>query len=440
MILRGTMLCVFWAILAGASASAQLAPSPAATRFFDAGAGLSLEEAIARAREHEPSLRAARSNVDVARGMRAQAGLRPNPTFAFERREEPAGTDNQTSAQIEWPLDLFRRPGRLAVADAELAAAELRIADNERRLAADVRTRYGELLASLRDLTLLDELVAATRRQHELLRARAEQGASPPLERDLLDVELRRLESDRILQVGRTETAAVELKRLLGLDPEAALTLRDTLEAIVRLDSATPVDAGAAASRLPQRPDVREAETRIGIADAKVGRAQRNARFDVSIFGSYMRMDAGFPQSGFSAAGVVERVRGVFQYASAGAMLTLPLFNRNQGEIAAARAERAGASAAYEAARLTATTQVAAALAQDRRAREAVAIYRDGAQALARQNLAVVGQSYDLGRVTAFEVLAEQRRYLDLERAFTAALRSAYDARTALALALGDLR
>ena len=33
-------------------------------------------------------------------------------------------------------------------------------------------------------------------------------------------------------------------------------------------------------------------------------------------------------------------------------------------------------------------------------------IYGAGAQALARQNLTVVGQSYELGRVTVFEVLA----------------------------------
>ena len=54
-------------------------------------------------------------------------------------------------------------------------------------------------------------------------------------------------------------------------------------------------------------------------------------------------------------------------------------------------------------------------------------VYAAGAQALARQNLNVVGQSYELGRVTVFEVLAERRRYLDLERAYTEALRAAYE-------------
>jgi outer membrane protein TolC len=59
---------------------------------------------------------------------------------------------------------------------------------------------------------------------------------------------------------------------------------------------------------------------------------------------------------------------------------------------------------------------------------------------LARQNLNVVSQSHELGRVTVFDVLAERRRYLDAERAYTDALRTAYEARTALTLAVGGVR
>jgi outer membrane protein TolC len=153
-----------------------------------------------------------------------------------------------------------------------------------------------------------------------------------------------------------------------------------------------------------------------------------------------MRMDAGFPQRGFAPDGGLERVRGQFNYWSAGAMVTIPVLNRNQGEVAMARAERTSAAAAHDAARLAAEAEVASARARDERAREAVKIYGAGAQALARQNLAVVGQSYELGRVTVFEVLAERRRYLDVERAYTEALRAAYEARTALNRALGEGR
>ena len=420
-------------------AQAQIqAPTPFAERYVDPVNGLSLEQAIARALEQEPSLRAARSDIDVARGMRLQASLRPNPIVSFERRQEPAGTDDQTTVAVEWPLELFRRARRVAVADRELTAVQLAVADRERLLAAEVRMRYGDVLATVRDLAVFDELVATTERQHDLLRSRVEEGATPPLERDLLTVELRRLEADRLLLAGRTEAALVELKRALGMRADAPLTVRDTLEDVVRRESSVPAQVPDASAVLDQRADVREAAARADVAAAKIDRAQAEGRFDVSLFANYMRTDAGFPQRGFTPDGALERIRGWFHYVSAGAMITVPVLNRNQGEIAAARAEQASAALAHEAARLAADAELAAARTQDEHARQAVAA-STGAQTLARQNATVVGQSYELGRVTIFDVLSEQRRYLDVERAFTEALRAAYEARTALNRALGGV-
>jgi cobalt-zinc-cadmium efflux system outer membrane protein len=151
-------------------------------------------------------------------------------------------------------------------------------------------------------------------------------------------------------------------------------------------------------------------------------------------------MDAGFPQQGINSKGDLERVRGLFHYVNGGAMVTVPLRNRNQGEIASAQAVRVGAEATLAAVQLTAEAEIAAATTRDDYARRAIAVYAGGARTLARQNLDVVTQTYELGRATVFDVLNEQRRYLDLERAYTAALREAYDARTALRRAVGDVR
>ncbi len=284
--------------------------------------------------------------------------------------------------------------------------------------------RYGDVLATVRDLALFDELVAATQRQYELLRSRVEEGASPPLERDLVDVDLRRAQAERLLQAGRTETAMFELKRVLGMKADAALAVRDTFEDLVQRESAAAPQIPGGSTAVDERADVREAAARVETAVAKIDRAKSDGRFDVSLFANYMRMDAGFPQQGFGPDGGLERVRGQFNYWSAGATLRLPVVNRNQGEVAMAHAEQTGASAVYDAARLAAEAELASARVRDERAREAVRIFSGGGQALARQNLAVVSQSYELGRVTVFEVLAERRRYLDVERAYTEALRA----------------
>jgi cobalt-zinc-cadmium efflux system outer membrane protein len=409
-----------------------------ASRFFDPQNGLTLAQALTRAREHEPSLRASRTAIDAARGSRQQAALRPNPTLSVEHRGEPGGTDRQTMVSVEVPLDLFRKPGRTAVADRELEVARFEVADRERLLIGDVRERYGEVLAAVRELGVSDDLVAGITQEHHVLSARVEQGASPPLDRDVIEVELRRVEAERLLLAARAEAAVVELKRLLGFRPDEPLKVSETLESAVARDRAT------AASSLDQtaalkRPDVLQADAAVRAGDARLDRARREGRVDVSLFGGYTRMDAGFPQLGFTADGRLERVRGMFNYVAAGAMVTVPVRDRNQGAVAEAAAMRAGAAARYEAARLAAAADVAAAVARTSYASRAVSIFTDGARALARNNLDVVRVSYALGRATLVDVVSEQRQYLDTERAYTEALTEAYQARTALVRALGEV-
>ena len=412
------------------------APSALASQYVDERSGLGLDAAIARALEREPSLRAVRSDIEAARGLQQQGGLRPNPTLTFERRDEPGGTDNLTSIGIQWPLDLFRREGRVQTAERGLQATQFAVADRERVLVAEVRMQYGVAAAAVRDVVVADELVAAADRQWDIVRGRVDAGGTPPLERDLLEVELRRFEAGQLLAAGRADVALVQLKQLLGMSPDEPLLLRETLEVLVTGSSAASVAPAAIATR----PDVREAEARVALADARVDQAQHEGRLDVSLFGTYMRMDAGFPQQGVGAAGALERVRGQFNYLAAGATVMLPLFNRNQGQVAAAQAERSGAEARREAAELAARAEVAAAQARDARARRAVSLYVDGVRTLARQNLNVVQQTFDLGRATVFDVMAEQRRYLEIEQAYTTALREAWDARVALKRALGDTK
>jgi len=423
--------------LAASLSLAVVTDAQTVTRFRDPSSGVSLEQAVAQALEHEPALRAARTLEEEARGMRVQAGLRPNPTVSFARHQEPAGTDSQTRVDVQWPLDLFRKTGRVHVAEREIAAVQHATEDRERSLAAEVRLKYGEVAVAVRELSVSGELVAATRRQLDLVSARVEQGATPTIDRDMLRVELQRMESDRVLHTGRAEQALIELKRLLGLAPDAPLTLSENIEQLVERDTTVSTGAG---SVVGERPDVREAETRLQAAEARIDQARRDGKFDVSLFGMYMRADAGFPQRAFGPQNDLERVRGVFHYVAGGAMVTVPLRDRNQGAAAAAEARRSGAAATLEATRLTAQAEVAAARALDARATQAVASYNAETRALSKQNLDVVRQTYELGRLTLFDVLAEQRRYLDVERAYTNALREAHEARQALRRALGEVR
>jgi cobalt-zinc-cadmium efflux system outer membrane protein len=399
--------------------------------------GLSLDDAIAQALQNEPGLQALRARVDVTRGLREQAGLRPNPSVSFFQQQEPAGTDRQTRLELQWPLDLFRKAGRTAVADREIEMAQETAADRERTLAGDVRMKYGEVAAAVRMLSVTEQLLAATTRQRGLVASQVDEGATPPIDRDMLRVEERRLEADRMLQAGAADRRLIELKRLLGMPVDAPLTLRESLEGLVQRDARPSSDPSSAATA---RPDVREAEARVRTSEAEIDRAHREGRADVSLVGAYMRMDAGFPQQGLSPGGEFQRIRGVFHYVSAGAMVTLPVLNHNQGGVAAAEADRRGAVARLEATRLAAQNEIGVARSREEHARRALEAYSGEAIALATQNLSVVRQTYQLGRGTLLDVLNEQRRYLDLERTYTDVLREAYEARQDLETALGGVR
>jgi cobalt-zinc-cadmium efflux system outer membrane protein len=396
--------------------------------------GLTLDEAVARALAREPSIAAERQQLDIARGEQRQAGLRANPMLDVEQRVEPGGSDAQTTVMVEWPLELFRRDPRVAVAEARVEEARHRIADRERQLAGQVRAGYGRVLVAVYELDVLDRVVAAVARQRDLVASRVAEGSAAPLERDRLQVELGRLEAGRRLRAGAVEVAAMELRRLLGMPSVAPLTLRHTLDEAVTLeDAGEPAAAG-------ERPDVRAAAARVVGADAAVDSAERDGRFDVGVYGGYMRMDAGFPQAGIGPEGTLERIRGVFHYALGGLKVTLPIGSRNQGTRDAAAAGRAQAASALEAARLDADAERATARAADRHAREAVRVYRDGLLALARTTLQAVEQSYELGRGTLVDVIDERRRTLDVEREYAMALAAAFQARTDLLTATGGVR
>ena len=426
-------------VLCGSLATAvEAQPAASTSAFVDLQNGISLQQAIARALEQEPSLRAARTAVDVSRAQEVQAGLRRNLDVSVEIREQPGGTDNQTMIGVEWPLELFRRSRSVTVAERQTSAIQLSVADRERLLVADVRARFGALLVAVREVTSLEELIAAGRVQLEALRVRVDEGASPPLDRDVLDVELRRLQADSYIQAGTAERAALELKRLLNMAPDEPLRIRATLDALVNGESSPP-PPNASREAVNNRADVREAEALIAIAEARIERAQGDSRLDVTLFAGYMRMDTGFSQFGFAATGVPERVRGLTHFITGGASVTVPVFDRKQGDVAGARAERVRALAMHQATQLAALNEIAAARAMDQRTHQAAELYGAGVRPLARQNLTVVTQSYELGRSTVFDVLAEQRRFLEVERAYTQTLRAAFEARTELARALGEM-
>ena len=192
--------------------------------------GVTVNDLVARALADNPDLQATQAEVDAARGRRWQAGLRPNPILELGVQQNVTGPDNNLTAGVTVPLDLNgRKAGRIGVAEGELAIKRAQVADQARRLRAEVRRKAGELLAVQRNLRFTEALLQANREALALLHARVKRGAAPPLEEKMLRVEVNRLEASRQLLQSQAEIRALEVKTLVGLEPEAALALRGDL-------------------------------------------------------------------------------------------------------------------------------------------------------------------------------------------------------------------
>ena len=115
----------------------------------------------------------------------------------------------------------------------------------------------------------------------------------------------------------------------------------------------------------------------------------------------------------------------------------MPVFNRNQGVVAADAAAIQAAQSKIAAVNLSLRHEVAQNLIRFNGAQARVTVYRSGVCDQASHNLDVVRQTYSYGRTTLLEVIAEQRRYIDIETGYTDILLDAYAARIALEQAVG---
>jgi outer membrane protein, heavy metal efflux system len=395
---------------------------------------LTVEEVVAQAVTEHPELAALRAEVDAATGRLRQAGLRPNPMLDLGF-QKALGPDNNTTVGVTLPLDLNgRKDGRVGVAEREVEVKRALIADRERRLRADVRIKAGEALAAQRTLATLGEVLAVNRRALGVVRDRVQSGAAPALDESLQLLEVNRLEASEVALRGRLEVLGLQLRAVAGLPAGPPLAIRGDLAAV-----AAPIDAEQAAREaILGRPDLVVVRADAAMAAARVRKEEAEGRWDASVNMGYQRQDFGFDLQGLTASGGTRPIQDVFHYFGAGVSITLPVRNRNEGNIAAARADVRAAERRQDLVDRMIRQEIAAAVAQDAAARRALELYTGGVRALAARNFEIVRQAYELGRGTLLDVIAEQRRFLEVENGYTDALKQVYDAGVELARATGS--
>src|SRR6266404_2341578 len=411
-----------------------LEPRSMYSQYIDPVNGLTADALVRYAIAHNGELAAVRQVIAVARGRLRQAGLKTNPTIEASGTRAANTPDNKLMVGAELPLELGgRRSARIVVASAELQVREAEVADFERKLSADTRMKYADAIAAARNLKFTEDLLSLTRDSHRLVHARVELGKSAPLEQNLLLVELNRVDAMRIGFESRVEVAMLELKKVIGMPSGEELRLHGEFD--IPRQPATQSDA--LRNALATRPDLLASRATEALAATQIEQARIEGKPDASLFASYERMSTGFDVFGFNNAGARVPVMGVFHNLSFGVKLNLPVRNKNEGNIEAAAATAEAARSRREFAELVVRNEVASAYLRLERARQALAVYRDGVRGQAERNLDVVRQTYTLGQKTALDYVGEQRRFAEIETAYTEILKEYFNSLVELERAAG---
>lgn len=307
-------------------------PAPELLRDVTHRSPMSVEQFLALAEQSNPTLAEAQRNVERARQQARQAGLPPDPTLGYSGDHIRGGSyhggeegaffsqDFVLGRKLALRRDLYRAEGR---------SNEFAVEVQRARIRDDVGRAFIHTLAMQQAVTLQDRLLGvaldAELNAHELERvgqadASAVLDAEIAAEQAKIDFE----EAQRSFLAAFTQLATVAGQLALAPQPLTGPLVEPPLiepEALVVTDVA-------------ESPAVKRAQADVAVAAARLKSAKRESFPDLHI-------KAGEWYSG-ETLGATNIKAGPMAFAEAG--VDLPLWNRNQGNVAASRAElnRAG--------------------------------------------------------------------------------------------------
>lgn len=381
------------------------------------GPAMKLEDLEAMALQRNPTLAQAEAAVRAAEGRQRQAGLFPNPVagyfvdeFAFRSPSETA----EHGAFIEQTIPLG---GKLSKARNVFARERDQAAINAEaqrlRITNSIRVLYYETLGAQRlvqlraDLSqLAQETVVATKELYNVGQADRSDQLQSEIEAERAEIDFLNAQNDW-LGAWRTLAATVG-------DPSLApATLAGNPE-----DDLTPLnETQLLDALLQQSPDVRVARASVERARAVLARARAERIPDLFVRGglgySYDRFEA----PPFSLVGQRKGLEGQLQVG-----VNVPLFNRNQGGIAAAEAEVAIAERDLDRVQLLLRTRFAAGFRAYRNAQQVVERYRTQIIPRAREAYELQLQNFRAMAVAYPQVLTAQRTLFQVEVEYAKAL------------------
>jgi cobalt-zinc-cadmium efflux system outer membrane protein len=408
-------LTLAFALAPGAGGSAVHAQTPAATP-------LTLAELEQRALAQHPAIAQAAAQIAAAKGRAVQAGTLPNPTVGYTGDEISGGPINRGGEHGFFVEQTIPLGGKLArereVFTREAATAQAMTETERQRVLAAVRRVYRAALIADRRVAVRDQLAKLAAESVQISTQLFNTGiADKP---DTLAAEIEAQHAQLAVIEAQNERLRVwrELGALVGDPTLAPRPLAGSAD-----DPLPDLAQDATLARiLTDSPEIEAARLDTLRADAALSRARRENVPDLVLRAGprYNRelLEPDRTPVGWEAAFEV----GV----------TLPLFNRHKGSIAAASADLARSKATVQQTALTTTTRVADALAQYDTARRSVDIYRREILPRAEEAYALSRRSYEQMALAYPRVLTAQRTLFQSQDQYLDALARAWEAAVTL--------
>jgi cobalt-zinc-cadmium efflux system outer membrane protein len=401
-----TVLVAFGLVGAGSAQSPSSLQPPATSQATTPHShALGLPELIRLTLEQNPRLAQAAYAVDAARGRAVQAGMYPNPTVSVNLdelgdRTGPGGINTLPLVSQEivtaGKLKLSRAAGGRAVDQATFALT----AERYNRFTA-VRQSYFELLTLQRRITILRQLVKLAEESIERTKSLLEGKLVARLDLVQLEVELERLRAELEATQRETPAAFRRLAAIVGMQSLPYAEIGGSLDLLFPDYDLENARLAVVATH----PDIQSARAGVERAQLLLRRAQAEPYPNVTVGAGYVRQN-----QNRSDDWVI------------GASIPVPLWNRNQGNIAAAHAEVGEALQLVGRVENELVERLAEAFRGYAASRERAERYRGSILPRARETYKLSLEAYQGGQFQYLRVLEAQRAVAQADLEFNRAL------------------
>src|SRR6266403_4211640 len=372
---------------------------------------ITFEELQQIALQNNPTFAQSAANIQAAEGRKKQSGLYPNPTVGYQGEQIRGGSFHGGEQEFFMQQDIVMG-GKLGlnrkVFDQELKQAQAEAEEQEMRVVTNVRMSYIRALAAqqTRELRqnlskLADDVVETA---HQL--ANVGQADAP----DVLESEVEAQQAQLAVTMAEQNQQRVwtALGAVVG-NPRLPL-----MRLVGKLEDTPPVNAAELVEKIVnESPAVRIAELGVKRAEAALAREKREPIPDLQLRG-------GMQQNGELLSAPSGRAVGLQGFADVG--VRLPIFNRNQGNIATAKADAERAKREVERVKLLLRERAASVVQNYTFSQTAVDRYKNQMIPRAQKAYEMYTKKYQDMAAAYPQVLISQRTLAQLEVSYITAL------------------